>query len=49
MIKQPPLTLAIIHLVLDTGERLPCLVDAHTWLPLRLPMRWAVRYRRYQL
>jgi len=49
MIKQPPLTLAVIHLVLDTGERLPCLVNAHTWLPLRLPMRWAVRYRRYRL
>jgi integrase len=49
MIKQPLLTLAVIHLVLDTGERLPCLVDAHSWLPLRLPMRWAVRYRRYRL
>ena len=49
MIKQPPLTLTVINLVLDTGERLPCLVEAHTWLPLRLPMRWAVRYRRYRL
>jgi integrase len=49
MIERPPLTLVVIHLVLDTGERLPCLVDAHTWLPLRLPMRWAVRYRRYRL
>jgi integrase len=49
MMKQPLLTLAIVRLVLDTGERLPCLVDAQTWLPLRLPMRWAVRYRRYRL
>lgn len=49
MIKQSPLTLAVVHLVLDTGERLPCLVNASTWLPLRLPMRWAVRYRRYRL
>lgn len=49
MMKQSLLTLAIVRLVLNTGERLPCLVDAHTWLPLRLPMRWAVRYRRYRL
>jgi integrase len=49
MMKQPLLALAIVRLVLNTGERLPCLVDAQTWLPLRLPMRWAVRYRRYRL
>ena len=36
-----------LRLVLDTGERLPCLVDRETWLPVRLATRWAMRYRRY--
>ena len=49
MKEKSPLALAVIYLVLDTGERLPCLVDGHSWLPLRLPMRWAVRYRRYRV
>lgn len=42
-------SVSIIHLVLDSGERLPCLVDTQTWLPLRLATRWAVRYRRYRV
>lgn len=41
--------LSVIHLVLDTGERLPCLVDAETWLPKRVATRWAVRQRRYRV
>lgn len=39
----------VLHLVLDSGERLPCLVDSATWLPARVATRWAVRYRRYHL
>jgi integrase len=39
----------LVYLVLDTGERLPCLVDKGTWLPVRLPTRWAVRWRRYRV
>jgi integrase len=39
----------VLHLVLDSGERLPTLVDATTWLPLRVALRWAVRYRRYRV
>lgn len=39
----------LVHLVLDTGERLPCLVHRQTWLPVRLATRWAVRYRRYRV
>jgi integrase len=39
----------LVNLVLDTGERLPCLVDKQTWLPTRLATRWAVRWRRYRV
>lgn len=39
----------LVNLVLDTGERLPCLVDKQTWLPARLATRWAVRWRRYRV
>lgn len=42
-------TFSIIPLVLDSGERLPCLVDSDTWIPLHLATRWAVRYRRYHV
>src|SRR5260221_8070667 len=38
----------VLRLVLDTGERLPCLVHRETWLPVRLATRWAMRYRRYR-
>jgi len=38
----------VLRLVLDTGERLPCLVDRKTWLPVRLATRWVMRYRRYR-
>jgi len=50
--KQPAEVLSpffVLRLVLDTGERLPCLVDRETWLPARLATRWAMRYRRYRL
>jgi integrase len=40
---------AIIPLILSSGERLPCLVDAQTWIPLRVATRWAVRYRRFRV
>jgi len=49
MRSQAPLAVTVIHLVLDNGERLPCLVDQRTWLPMRLATRWAVRYRRYRV
>ena len=39
----------VLHLVLDSGERLPCLVDNATWLPTRVATRWAVRYRRHRV
>jgi len=39
----------IIHLKLDSGERLPCLVESETWIPARVATRWAVRYRRYRV
>ncbi|MCA9945190.1 MAG: tyrosine-type recombinase/integrase [Anaerolineales bacterium] len=41
--------LSIVNLKLDTAERLPCLVEQETWLPLRLVTRWTVRYRRYHV
>jgi integrase len=40
---------SVLHLVLDSGERLPCLVDATTWIPARVALRWAMRYRRYRV
>lgn len=42
-------SLTVIPLVLSSGERLPCLVDAQTWIPLRVATRWAVRYRRFRV
>ncbi|NCF67524.1 MAG: hypothetical protein GWP61_16285 [Chloroflexi bacterium] len=39
----------IIPLIHASGERLPCLVERASWLPLRLANRWAVRYRRYRV
>ena len=40
---------SVLHLVLDSGERLPCLVDAETWIRARVALRWAMRYRRYRV
>ena len=39
----------MLRLVLDGGERLPCLVHADNWHPARVATRWAVRYRRYHV
>jgi integrase len=44
---QRPFT--VLRVVLETGERLPCLVDSATWLPVRVGTRWAVRRRRYRV
>jgi integrase len=42
-------TFSVLHIVLDTGARLPCLVDAASWIPARVALRWAMRYRRYRV
>ena len=39
----------IIPIIHASGERLPCLVERASWLPLRLANRWAVRYRRFRV
>jgi len=39
----------VLNVVLDSGERLPCLVETATWIPVRVATRWAVRYRRYRV
>jgi len=44
---EPLSPFCVLRLVLDSGERLPCLVDHETWLPTRVATRWAMRYRRY--
>ena len=44
-----PVSFTVLNVVLDSGERLPCLVDSATWIPVRVAMRWAVRYRRYRV
>ena len=36
-------------IVLENGERLPCLVDSTTGLPVRVGTRWVVRHRRYRV
>src|SRR5712691_2448406 len=40
---------AVLNVVLESGERLPCLVERATWIPVRVATRWAVRYRRYRV
>jgi len=39
----------VLNVVLDSGERLPCLVETATWIPVRVATRWAVRYRHYRV
>ena len=39
----------VLRVVLENGERLPCLVASATWLPVRVGTRWAVRHRRYRV
>jgi hypothetical protein len=39
----------VFNVVLESGERLPCLVESATWIPVRVGTRWAVRYRRYRV
>jgi integrase len=39
----------VLRLILDSGERLPCLVHSGNWHPARVATRWAVRYRRYHV
>src|ERR1700676_5472591 len=38
----------VLPLTLDTGEVLPTLVDADTWVPVRVATRWLVRRRRWR-
>jgi hypothetical protein len=35
-------TYSVLHVVLDTGELLPRLVDAANWIPARVALRWAM-------
>src|SRR5579872_392592 len=44
-----PPSFTVLNVVLDSGERLPCLVESATWIPVRVATRWAVRYRRYRV
>ena len=44
-----PAPFTVLNVVLDSGERLPCLVESATWIPVRVATRWAVRYRRYRV
>lgn len=44
-----PIPFTVLDVVLDSGERLPCLVESATWIPVRVATRWAVRYRRYRV
>src|SRR5208283_5886406 len=44
-----PSPFTVLNVVLDSGERLPCLVELATWIPVRVATRWAVRYRRYRV
>src|SRR5437016_5316399 len=44
-----PSPFTVLNVVLESGERLPCLVESATWIPVRVATRWAVRYRRYRV
>jgi integrase len=46
---ETPAPFTVLNVVLSSGERLPCLVESATWLPVRVATRWAVRYRRYRV
>jgi len=43
---KPAQQFTVLRVVLESGERLPCLVDSETWIPVRVATRWAVRFRR---
>ncbi len=43
----PPQAFTVLPLFMESGERLPMLVDSRTWIPPRLAMRWAVLNRRF--
>lgn len=45
---ETPALYRVITLTLDTGEVLPVLVEAATWVPARIATRWAVRRRRLE-
>lgn len=38
----------VLPLTLETGEILPTLVDAGSWIPVRVATRWVVRRRRWR-
>lgn len=38
----------VLPLTLDTGEVLPTLVDASSWIPVRVATRWVIRRRRWR-
>ena len=38
----------VLPLTLETGEALPTLVDACSWIPVRVATRWVVRRRRWR-
>lgn len=40
---------AVVAADVGTGEELPLLVEAATWLPIDLPLRWVVFHRRYEV
>ncbi|HLV99287.1 MAG TPA: site-specific integrase [Ktedonobacterales bacterium] len=42
----PPRTYSVLPLLMESGERLPLLVESKTWIPPRLAMRWMVLDRR---
>ena len=44
-----PKSFLVLRIVLEGGERLPCLVHADTWFPARIATRWAVRFRRFHV
>jgi len=39
----------VLNVVLESVERLPCLVNRPTWIPVRVGTRWTARYRRYRV
>lgn len=45
-VSSPPRTYSVLPLLMESGERLPLLVEIKSWIPPRLAMRWTVLDRR---
>ena len=48
-VDSPRHAFSVLPLLMQSGERLPILVDSNTWLPARFAMRWTILMRHKQV